>query len=61
MNPLVASTAAIAVSAIFCLWRSYRQTISHRQRLVRERVAYMLWVAAQRDEWIERDLLWPFT
>jgi len=49
MNPLLlTSTAALAVSAIFCLYQHYRQAISRRQRQLRERVAYMLWTAANR-------------
>jgi hypothetical protein len=49
MNPLlVPSTAALAVSAIFCLWRHYRQIQSKRERQRRERVAYLLWAVAQR-------------
>ena len=48
MNPLILhSTATLAVSIIFCLWQSYRQATSRRQRQLRERVAYMLWMAAK--------------
>ena len=48
MAPLVPSVAALAVSTIYCLWHSYRLTHERRVRLMRERVAYMLWVAATR-------------
>ncbi len=48
MNPLTSSMATLAVSAIFCLWKAYCQTHEQRTRMLRERVAYMLWVAADR-------------
>lgn len=51
MNPLlIPSTAALAVSAIFCLWRNYRQIESRRKRLLCRRVAYLLWAAADRGQ-----------
>jgi hypothetical protein len=44
---MVPSVAAVAVSAIFCLWQAYQQRLlQQQQRALRERVAYMLWVAA---------------
>ncbi len=46
MNPLVTSMATLAVSTIFCLWRAYHDVQQRRQRVLRERVAYMLWMAA---------------
>ena len=46
MNPLVASMATLAVSVIFCVWRAYSRTQQRRQRQLRQRVAYMLWMAA---------------
>jgi hypothetical protein len=48
MNPLATSMATLAVSTIFCLWRAYCQTREQRTRLLRERVAYMIWMAADR-------------
>jgi hypothetical protein len=49
MNPLIPSTAALAVSAIFCLYQNYRHVASRRKKQLRERVAYMLWQAAMRQ------------
>lgn len=50
MNPLLLpSTAALAVSAIYCLWQNYRHAADHKRRRLRERVAYMLWVAAHHE------------
>jgi hypothetical protein len=49
MNPLILpSTAALAVSAIFCLYQHYRQAVTRRRRTLRERVTYLLWTAANR-------------
>jgi hypothetical protein len=48
MNPFVASVATLAVSTIFCVWRAYHDGEQRRQRQLRERVAYMLWMAATR-------------
>lgn len=49
MNPLAVSMATFAVSTIYILWNNYRQVIDRRDRMLRSRVAYMLWCAAQRD------------
>ena len=48
MHLLIPSTAALAVSAIFCVYQSYRQAVARRHQQLRERVAYMLWQAAAR-------------
>jgi hypothetical protein len=49
MNPLIPSVSALAVSAIYCLYQAYaRQLQGRRERVLRERVAFMLWVAASR-------------
>jgi hypothetical protein len=46
---LVPSISALAVSAIFCLWQAYaRYHDGARERVLRERVAFMLWEAARR-------------
>jgi hypothetical protein len=44
MNLVMANMAALAVASIFYAWRAYAQT--RKQRQLRHRVAYMLWVAA---------------
>lgn len=51
MNPLTTSMATFAVSTIFIVWQHYRQLIDRRQHTLRERVAFMLWTAAHRDEY----------
>jgi hypothetical protein len=51
MYPLALSFPALAVSAIYCLWQTYqkarlRQEDLLRGRVLRERVACLLWAAA---------------
>jgi hypothetical protein len=43
MNPWFFSCATLAVSAIYCIWKVY-----FRQRVIRDRVTYMLWVIANQ-------------
>ena len=50
--PLGLQVSALAISAIYYLWRDgyvngLRQKQKRRDRLLRERVTYMLWIAAQ--------------
>jgi hypothetical protein len=37
----------LAVSLIYCLWQAYYRARLLRERRIRERVAYMLWVSAR--------------
>jgi hypothetical protein len=49
MHPLMGNLAALAVAVIFYCWRAYHtQTLYRKQRQLRERVAHMLWVMADR-------------
>jgi hypothetical protein len=49
MSAILPSLSTLAVSAIFCIWQAYqRYELARRHRQLRERVAYMLWVMAQR-------------
>jgi hypothetical protein len=50
MNPIWSSTAALAVAVIFYIYRAYLQVLDRKQRKLRERVAYMLWVMASGIE-----------
>ncbi len=50
MEPIMPSAAALAVAVIFYTWRAWQQVHYRRERLLRERVAYMLWVMADREE-----------
>ena len=42
--------AAVSVAAIFSIWRGYADVLLTRRRALRERVAYMLWVAAEEAD-----------
>ena len=48
MSALFPSVSTLAVSVIYCVWQAYRRTRYRRERALRERVAYMLWVMAHR-------------
>jgi hypothetical protein len=37
----------LAVSLIYCLWQAYFRARLFRERRLRERIAYMLWVSAR--------------
>jgi hypothetical protein len=40
------SVAALAVAGLFYTWRAYHEKLLCKQRTLRERVTYMLWVMA---------------
>jgi hypothetical protein len=46
MQPILASVPTLAVTTIFYVWSAYRRLQLQRERVLRERVAYMLWVMA---------------
>ena len=48
MRALLPSMSTLAVSMIYCAWQAYRRSRLRHERVLRERVAYMLWVMAQR-------------
>ena len=50
MQQLACSIAILAVTVVYCFWRSYLEAARRRQQLLRERVAYLLWVLADVDE-----------
>jgi hypothetical protein len=50
MQPLWCNVAALAVVLIFFVWRTHQQVMQRRQRSLRERVAYMLWVMSEEPE-----------
>jgi hypothetical protein len=41
--------AVLAIASIYYIWRAYREVKTHRAQILRERVAYMLWQAAERE------------
>jgi len=48
MELLCCNAAALAVALVYYTWRAYDQARAARQRLLHERVAYLLWVIADR-------------
>ena len=47
MNPMIASVTTLAVSMIYVVWQNYHALVRHRERVLRARVAWMLWQAAR--------------
>ena len=54
MQMLCCNTAALAVALLYYTWRTYHQANLARRRVLRERVAYMLWVMAERMDTSKR-------
>jgi hypothetical protein len=50
MSPIWSSVAALTVAGIYYVYRAYVLVQERKQRLLRERVAYMLWVMANGME-----------
>jgi hypothetical protein len=48
MEMLCCNAAALTVAILYYTWRAYHQARRARDRVLRERVAYMLWVVAGR-------------
>jgi hypothetical protein len=46
---MITALPALTVSTIFLVWNACRREKERRQRLLCERVAHMLWVAANHD------------
>jgi hypothetical protein len=46
MQPIWPNVAALAVAALYYMWRTFDEGRRRRNRAIRERVAYMLWVMA---------------
>jgi hypothetical protein len=47
MDVLIYSILGVTIGAIFCIYRRYLMALFRKRRRVRERVAYMIWSAAQ--------------
>ena len=46
MPNVICGLAAFTVASVFYSYRAYLDCLKHRERTLRERVTYMLWVAA---------------
>ncbi len=53
--PTLYSAAALAVAAVYCVWRARAQARVQRQRLLGRRVAYMLWIVAGVGDFTSED------
>lgn len=51
MQLICCHVAALTVASLFYTWRAYAMELLGRHRQLRERVAYMLWAAADLSEW----------
>jgi hypothetical protein len=49
MSVIVCAVTAMSVAVIYSNWRTYEQKNQSRQKQLRERVAYMLWVMANGE------------
>jgi hypothetical protein len=38
----------LAVSTIYCIWMAYRRALAWREHILRNRVAFLLWTAANQ-------------
>jgi hypothetical protein len=47
---MLASFPTLAVSIIYCLWQGYRLSQLRHERVLRERVTFMLWAMAHELE-----------
>ena len=45
---IACNLAVLAIAGIYYAWRDRTSAIARNRLLLRDRVAYMLWVAAQR-------------
>jgi len=50
MQFVALGVAALSLAAIYYIWRTYREVKTHRDRILRERIAYMIWVASESAE-----------
>jgi hypothetical protein len=48
MHTIYCNIAALSVACIFYVWRAHASKLACRERTLRERVTYMLWVMANQ-------------
>lgn len=47
MSLIFGSVATLAVAVIFCIWHTYAELRTRRERTLRARVAFLLWTVAE--------------
>jgi hypothetical protein len=50
MEALITTMPTLAVSVVFCIWKAYHRVTLIRRRRLHERVAFMVWAAAQGED-----------
>lgn len=50
MHAVFPAVATLAVSTIYLLWQNYQAALHRQERVMRDRVAFMLWTAAQQGD-----------
>jgi len=48
MQALFCTAPTLTISVIYCLWQHHAQRERRRDSILRQRVAYMLWVMANQ-------------
>lgn len=49
MTTVICGLASLMVASLYYFWRAYHEALLHRERILRQRVAYMLWTAANTE------------
>jgi len=50
VQPILTALPTLAVATVYCFWRLCTLALQQRERRLRERVTYMLWVMANEVE-----------
>ena len=50
LQPVLAALPTLAVATVYCFWHLYEAALKKKERRLRERVTWMLWVMAQEEE-----------
>jgi hypothetical protein len=48
MSTICCNFAALSVACLFYAWRAHASRLARRERTLRERVTYLLWVVANQ-------------
>ncbi|HVS37953.1 MAG TPA: hypothetical protein VMS17_20505 [Gemmataceae bacterium] len=48
MNPMLSTLPTLLITTVYYFWNVYQREFQRRDRILRLRVSYMLWVMAQR-------------